>query len=253
MNFTTATAYGVSHRAAPLRLLLLAPLIACLAAGCSSDEPTTEPPTASITAGDADSPGYATPPAANSSTTDNAEGSPAVAQTDADPMRPMVLISTSLGDIKVQLDREKAPVTVNNFLSYADNGHYDGCIFHQVIEQFIVLGGGYDAQLVEKPTSIPIRNEAANGLANARGTIAMARQADVIASSTSQFFFNVADNPALDHQSEAPAEFGYCVFGKVIDGMDVVDKISQAQVTDRDNFESIPAANIVIHSITRAR
>ncbi|MEX1224831.1 MAG: peptidylprolyl isomerase [Pirellulales bacterium] len=253
MDFTTTPPCGLARRPAPLGLLLLAPLILSLAVGCASEEPTTNPPTANITSGDADSPAYAAPPAANTSTPDNAEGSPAVAQTDADPMRPMVLISTSLGDIKVQLDREKAPVTVNNFLSYADTGHYDGCIFHQVIEQFIVLGGGYDAQLVEKPSSIPIRNEAANGLTNERGTIAMARQADVIASSTSQFFFNVTDNPALDHQSEVPAEFGYCVFGKVIEGMDVVDKISQVQVTDRDNFESIPAANIVIHSVTRAR
>lgn len=217
--------------------------------GCSSGEEATTPPTASINGGATDNPAASTA----SHSTNAAGDSSAEAAPDVDPMHPVVLIETSLGSIKVELDREKAPVTVNNFLAYADSGQYDGTIFHQVIKDFIVLGGGYDEQFTEKPTNVAIRNEANNGLSNVRGSIAMARQPDVIASSTSQFFINVVDNASLDYASDDAAGYGYCVFGKVIEGMDVVDKIANTQVTDRDGFESTPAEAVVVTAVSRSR
>ena len=144
-----------------------------------------------------------------------------------DNLHPVIQLRTTAGNIVLQLDAENAPVTVSNFLSYIASGHYDGTLFHDVEEGFIVLGGGYDERLQEKPADFPIRNEAHNGLKNTRGTIAMARRPDVIDSSTSQFFINLSDNSALDHTGETPEAYGYCVFGKVVEGIDVVEKIAK--------------------------
>jgi cyclophilin family peptidyl-prolyl cis-trans isomerase len=126
-------------------------------------------------------------------------------------------------------------------------------VFHDVEKGFIVLGGGYDAGLQEKPTDLAIRNEAHNGQKNSRGTIAMARSPDVIDSSTAMFFFNVADNAILNHKGEEAADYGYCVFGKVIDGMDVVDKIAKTPTRQVDQFERMPAERIAIQSVRRVR
>ncbi len=170
-----------------------------------------------------------------------------------DHLHPVVQIRTTAGDVVLQLDAEHAPVTVNNFLAYASSGHYDGTVFHDVQADFIALGGSYDASLQEKTTDLAIRNEAHNGLKNARGTIAMARRPDVIDSSTSMFFFNVADNEILDHKGEEAADYGYCVFGKVIEGMDVVNKIARTPTRQVEQFEQMPTERIAIQSVRRVR
>ncbi|MBR6021220.1 MAG: peptidyl-prolyl cis-trans isomerase [Kiritimatiellae bacterium] len=135
-----------------------------------------------------------------------------------------VVIKTSKGDIRVRLDMDKAPITVQNFLSYVDEGFYAGTTFHRVIDGFMIQGGGIDREMRQKPTHRPIKNEAANGLKNKRGTIAMARTS-VVDSATSQFFINVVDNGFLDFRAPTPQGYGYCVFGEVVEGMDVVDAI----------------------------
>jgi len=136
----------------------------------------------------------------------------------------VVLMKTSQGDITIKLNPDKAPITVKNFLGYVDAGHYDGTIFHRVISNFMIQGGGFTPKFEEKPGRDPIKNEAGNGLQNKRGTIAMART-NVVDSATAQFFINVVDNGFLDHRDESAAGFGYCAFGEVSSGMDVVDKI----------------------------
>jgi cyclophilin family peptidyl-prolyl cis-trans isomerase len=170
-----------------------------------------------------------------------------------DHLHPVVQVRTSAGDITIQLDAEHAPVTAANFLAYVSRGHYDGTLFHEVEKGFIVLGGGYDAELQEKPTDFACRNEAHNGLKNVRGTVAMARRPDVIDSSTSMFFINVADNKSLDYKGDEPAEYGYCVFGKVIDGMDIVDKIAAAPTQAVEEFPRMPTERIAIKSVRRVR
>jgi cyclophilin family peptidyl-prolyl cis-trans isomerase len=168
--------------------------------------------------------------------------------------RPVVKIDTTLGAITVELDAQRAPITVKNFLWYANNGSYQETIFHQVVPGYVAIGGGYDQKMTLRPTHFEIRNEADNGLKNKRGTIAMARRPDVIDSSTSQFFFNLADNPNLDQKGRTKAEdFGYCVFGKVIDGLEVLDRLSTVQVTNNDKFSSMPATPIVIKTVSRVR
>jgi cyclophilin family peptidyl-prolyl cis-trans isomerase len=166
-----------------------------------------------------------------------------------DPKRPVLLIETGLGNITVQLDAEKAPLTVSNFLSYVRAGHYQETVVHQVYKGQGFLAGGYGTNLAEKKPHTPIRNEADNGLKNRRGTIAMVRLPDAIDSATCQFFINVADNPALDYRDRTPAGYGYCVFGEVIEGLDVVDKIGNAKVHDTKDFERTPEQPIVIKSI----
>lgn len=186
----------------------------------------------------------------------DASGSPAAQEAAAqeESRRPVVKIETTLGAITVELDAERAPITVKNFLWYANNGSYQQTIFHQVVPGYVAIGGGYDQQLAERPTHIEIRNEAANGLKNKRGTISMARRPNVIDSSTSQFFFNLADNSQLDQKGRNTAEeFGYCVFGKVIDGMEVLDRMSAAPVTKSEKFGSTPATPIVVKSVSRVR
>jgi cyclophilin family peptidyl-prolyl cis-trans isomerase len=164
--------------------------------------------------------------------------------------REFAVIATSYGDIKVELYADKAPVTVANFLRYAEKGHYDGTIFHRVIRNFMIQGGGLTAELLPKPTDPPIRNEAGNGLKNLRGTIAMARTG-VVDSATSQFFINTVDNPPLDHRDDTSASFGYAVFGKVVAGMDVVDKIGNAPTGMRNRFRDVPVETVVIKSVRR--
>ncbi len=161
----------------------------------------------------------------------------------------MVLMSTSLGDVKIELDAEKAPVTVQNFLAYVNDKFYDGTVFHRVIPNFMIQGGGFDAAMHQKPTKAPIKNEAGNGLKNLTGTVAMART-NVVDSATAQFFINVKDNAFLDHKNETPAGFGYAVFGKVVDGMDVVRKIEQVQTASKGGNENVPVEPVVIKSIT---
>ncbi len=165
---------------------------------------------------------------------------------------PQVRLDTSLGAITLELAEDQAPKTVENFLGYAREGFYDGTIFHRVIDGFMIQGGGFTADFQQKETRPPIRNEADNGLKNQRGTIAMARTGDPH-SATAQFFINVQDNPALDYRAPNVQGWGYTVFGKVIDGMDVVDQIRQAS-TGRGGpgggFADVPTTPIIIESAT---
>ncbi len=160
----------------------------------------------------------------------------------------MVKIQTNLGVITLELDEEKAPETVANFLQYAREGFYDGTIFHRVINGFMIQGGGMESGLIQKATREPIRNEADNGLSNLNGTIAMARTMDPH-SATAQFFINVADNGFLDHTAKDSQGWGYCVFGRVTDGMDVVNKIKQVETTSQGGHQDVPLEEIVIEKI----
>ena len=160
-----------------------------------------------------------------------------------------VVIDTSMGKITVKLDAEKAPISVENFLKYVDKKHYDKTIFHRVMKDFMIQGGGHFADMTEKPTEFPqIKNEADNGLFNKRGTIAMARMNEKD-SATAQFFINVVNNSMLDYKS--PAQFGYAVFGEVTSGMDVVDKIRNVETTTKGPHADVPVKTITINSITR--
>jgi len=161
---------------------------------------------------------------------------------------PVVLLATSMGNIRIELDAERAPITTKNFLAYVSDGHYDGLIFHRVIPGFMIQGGGMDTQMTEKKGKAPIKNEAANGLKNQIGTIAMART-NVVDSATSQFFINVKDNDFLNHRSPAPAEFGYAVFGQVIEGMDVVHGIEKVKTGRKGYHEDVPLTAVVIQSV----
>jgi len=165
-----------------------------------------------------------------------------------DTTHPIVLMKTSMGDIKLELYPQKAPKTVANFLSYVEDGFYDGTIFHRVIGNFMIQGGGFTPDMKQKETKPSIPNEAGNGLKNLRGTIAMARISDVN-SATSQFFINVVDNPNLDHKDETPRGFGYAVFGKVIEGMDVVDKIKEVKTTTKGYYGDVPVEPVIIQSL----
>ena len=160
---------------------------------------------------------------------------------------PKVLIKTTKGDITVELYPDKAPLSVQNFLSYVDEKFYDGTIFHRVIKDFMIQAGGLSADLKEKPGKPPIQNEATNRLSNKRGTIAMGRM-NTIHSITSHFYINHVDNPGLDYRDNTPRGYGYPVFGKVIKGMDVVDAISAAKTVTRGRFRDVPAETIEIIS-----
>ncbi|MCL5885237.1 MAG: peptidylprolyl isomerase [Deltaproteobacteria bacterium] len=151
-----------------------------------------------------------------------------------------------MGNIKVELSPDKAPISVENFLQYVKEGHYDGLIFHRVIRGFMIQGGGFGKDMKEKrPAHPPIRNEAGNGLKNDRGTIAMARTG-VVDSATAQFFINVVNNDFLNHANETPQGFGYAVFGKVIEGMDVVDKIRNVSTGNAGRFQDVPKDPVAI-------
>jgi len=159
---------------------------------------------------------------------------------------PVYLIDTSLGAITIELNAEKAPVSVKNFEDYAKTKHYDGTIFHRVIPGFMIQGGGFTPDMEQRETKAPIKNEAKNGLKNLRGTLAMARTG-VVDSATSQFFINVKDNDFLNHQDDE--KFGYAVFGKVLSGMDVVDKIVETPTETKGRYENVPVKPVVIKSV----
>ncbi|MEM9256264.1 MAG: peptidylprolyl isomerase [Pseudomonadota bacterium] len=160
----------------------------------------------------------------------------------------MVIIRTTFGEITLELDSDKAPKTVANFISYAKNGFYDGTIFHRVIDNFMIQGGGFDADMQQKSTGEPIENEADNGLKNDFGTVAMARTMDPH-SATAQFFINVKDNDFLNHSSKDMQGWGYAVFGKVTDGADVLDKIRALPTTSRAGHQDVPADPVIIESV----
>jgi cyclophilin family peptidyl-prolyl cis-trans isomerase len=157
---------------------------------------------------------------------------------------PVVVVETTVGNITIELFKDRSPVTVENFLSYANSGFYGGTIFHRVIRNVVIQGGGFTPQMRLKPTRPPIKNEAQPGVQNLRGTVAAARTSDVD-SATSQFFINVEDNPSLDHKSRRQVDFGYAVFGRVIEGMDVVDQISGVKVN-----KELPQSLIMIMRVS---
>lgn len=158
-------------------------------------------------------------------------------------------IETTMGSISLELDENKAPATVGNFAKYAKDGHYDGTVFHRVIDGFMIQGGGFTKDMNQKPTREPIRNEAMNGLKNRRGTIAMARTM-VVDSATSQFFINLVDNDFLDFRAPTPQGFGYAVFGSVTSGMDVVDAIAKVKTGSFGPHQNVPETPVVIKKVT---
>lgn len=160
---------------------------------------------------------------------------------------PQVMLETSMGSIKLELFRGKAPITVRNFLSYVKDGHYDGLIFHRVIKDFMIQGGGMNEDMEVKKPKFAIKNEATNGLLNKRGTLAMARSG-AVDSATCQFFINTVDNAFLDHQGKQPDNFGYCVFGQVLDGMEVVDNIRSVKTGNRNGHSDVPLDPVSIIS-----
>ena len=163
---------------------------------------------------------------------------------------PLVLLETSSGDMLLELFEDKAPVTVANFLRYVDEEFYANTIFHRVINGFMIQGGGLSVRMEEKPTHEPIANEAGNGLKNLCGTVAMARTEEPH-SATAQFYINVVDNPELDHQDDSPEGFGYCVFGQVIEGMDVVNKIRKLKTKAVGEHGNVPLDMVVITGVSR--
>ncbi|MBI2889847.1 MAG: peptidyl-prolyl cis-trans isomerase [Nitrospirae bacterium] len=160
---------------------------------------------------------------------------------------PVVVFETTLGSFEVELNEASAPISAKNFLGYVKEGFYDGTIFHRVIADFMVQGGGFTKDMQQKPTKGPIKNEAGNGLKNTRGTVAMART-NVVDSATAQFFINVVDNAFLDHRDESPQGFGYAVFGRVTKGMDVVDKIRKVKTGVASGMRDVPVDPVVIRS-----
>ncbi len=162
----------------------------------------------------------------------------------------MIKLLTNFGEITLELDAEKAPITAANFLQYVDNGFYDGTIFHRVIDGFMIQGGGFDTAMDQKKSADEIKNEADNGLTNDKYTVAMARTS-APHSASSQFFINVGDNNFLNHTAPTSSGWGYCVFGKVVAGMDVVDKIRQVATASRKGHQDVPVENVVIESATR--
>lgn len=172
-----------------------------------------------------------------------------IAFAEESPQNPRVKIETTMGDILVELNAEKAPKTVENFLQYVKSDAYDGTIFHRVISNFMIQGGGYTTDFEKRPTNAPIRNEANNGLSNTRGTIAMARTSDPH-SATNQFFINVVDNPHLNYRAQTTRGWGYAVFGKVVEGLDVVDKIRHVRTGSGGPFgRDVPQTPVIIKDI----
>ena len=159
----------------------------------------------------------------------------------------MIVLSTSLGDITIELFPNEAPISAANFQQYVDDGFFDGTIFHRVIPGFVIQGGGFTADMTQKPTRDPIKNEADNGMKNLRGTLSMART-QAVDSATSQFFINLSDNAFLDHGSR---DFGYAVFARVTEGMDVVDKIAAAPTGDKGMHQNVPLEPVIVHNAKR--
>lgn len=187
---------------------------------------------------------------ANSAAGDGKSSKPSVQH---GPYFPTIVLKTTLGELTIKLDPQSAPRTVNNFLTYVENGSYNQTIFHQVDKGYIALGGAYTADLSERAGRYPIPNEADNGRKNLRGAVAMARDPSEIDSSTCQFFINLTDNPHLDHRGNSAEEFGYCVFGEVVGGLEVLDKISAVEVEDKDDFQKLPVETVLIESAYRLR
>lgn len=168
----------------------------------------------------------------------------------SEAVNPKVKLETNQGDIIVELYPEKSPITVDNFLNYVSTNFYDNTIFHRVIGNFMIQGGGFTPEMEQKETREPIKNEANNGLSNKRGTIAMART-QIVDSATCQFFINVVDNNFLDFKNDSPQGYGYCVFGQVIEGIDTVDKIREVETTSHGYFNDVPAEPVIILSIRK--
>jgi len=171
------------------------------------------------------------------------------AQEKARESYPRVYVKTNVGGFTIELYPDKAPETVANFLNYVDKGYYGGTIFHRVIKGFMIQGGGFTVDMTQKETAPPIKNEASNGLKNKKYTIAMART-NVVDSATSQFFINTADNSALDFREKTQTGFGYCVFGKVVEGTDVIDKIEMVQTTSKGSYDDVPVKPVIIKAMT---
>lgn len=163
-----------------------------------------------------------------------------------------VEIKTNLGIMVAELYDDKAPVTVSNFMEYVNDGFYNGTIFHRVIKSFVIQGGGYDEKFNDKPTLEPIKNEAGNGLSNITGTLAMARTG-IVDSATSQFFINLKDNLFLDHKNETAQGFGYAVFGKVVEGIDIVEKIGDVETGRYYSMTDVPVETVVIEEISEVK
>jgi peptidyl-prolyl cis-trans isomerase B (cyclophilin B) len=179
------------------------------------------------------------------------EATPAEPATPTQQENPVVILKTNKGDIKIELFEQDAPITVENFLKYVDDGHYAGTIFHRVIPGFMIQGGGFDESMSQKNMRSPIKNEAANGKRNDRGTLAMARTG-VVDSATSQFFINLIDNAFLNYSGPSPQRFGYCVFGQVIEGMEVVDQIAAVRTGRSGPHENVPTESVIIIEAVRA-
>jgi len=162
---------------------------------------------------------------------------------------PRVLLETSKGNITIELFKEKAPISVKNFLNYVAEGYYDGLIFHRVINGFMIQGGGMDENMQPKKTKFAIKNEAANGLKNLKGTLAMARTS-VVDSATSQFFINLTDNAFLDYKGKRPEDYGYAVFGQVVDGMDIVDEIKGVKTGNKSGHADVPVEAVFITKVS---
>ncbi len=176
--------------------------------------------------------------------------SDAAVQEDGSPPAPRVVLTTTLGTIEIQLFPDESPIGTENFLGYVDAQFYDGTIFHRVIPDFMIQGGGLTDNMAQKQTEAPIVNEAGNGLSNTRGTVAWARTSN-IDSATSQFFINVVDNTFLDHKDDTPTGFGYAVFGEVVAGMDVVDQIVAVPTQTVGQYQDVPVTAVVITSAVR--
>lgn len=238
-----------------LVLMLLVPL-SLLSLGCGRAD---APPAASIPAPDSSAnPATVNVPAVAEPVLVRADGpstaTPASPEMASTRPEPEVVLQTSQGAIHIRLFPAKAPLTVDNFLrNYVDRGFYDQTIIHFVDPDFIIAAGGFGPDLEAAAPGAYIANEATNGLKNLRGTVAMARDPEHIHSANSQFFINVVDNPLLDHQGEEPNEYGYCVFGEVVEGMDVVDRIAAVPVDDQLHFPSTPVEPVLIEAVRRAR
>jgi cyclophilin family peptidyl-prolyl cis-trans isomerase len=163
---------------------------------------------------------------------------------------PQIILETTMGNIRLELFSDKAPITVANFLRYVDAKFYEGTLFHRVIANFMIQGGGFNIGMEHKENDPPIKNEAGNGISNTRGTVAMART-QIIDSATSEFFINLIDNTYLDHSNDTPNGYGYCVFGRVIEGMEVVDKIAKVPTHSVQFFQDVPETDILITTVQR--
>jgi peptidyl-prolyl cis-trans isomerase A (cyclophilin A) len=171
----------------------------------------------------------------------------AAAKIEQAPANPVIILSTNLGNITIELDQQKAPITVKNFMDYVESGFYTNTVFHRVIPGFMIQGGGFTQDMLQKPTKPAIKNEAKNGLSNKRGTIAMARTS-VVDSATSQFFINLSDNVLLDH---GVRDYGYAVFGKVIAGMETVDAIAKVKTATTSGHQNVPVEAVIIKDIKK--